>query len=104
MTATVTNNFQINWIGRLLQRGTEDRKKEVLRLILGPYLIKRKSYDEAATILQDWLDKCNSLRSLDVGFNTRQRIKAALKNTRGFLKLKSLKIKYPWLYESIINC
>jgi hypothetical protein len=33
--------------------------------ILGSYLIKRKIYDDAIIILQDWLGKCNSLKPLD---------------------------------------
>lgn len=96
-----SNNFQINWIERLLQTGIPDGRKESLRLILGPYLIKRKSYDNAFNILQEWLDKCDKVRSLDRDFNAKQKIKFALKNNKGFLKLENLKAKYRWLYDAI---
>lgn len=98
---SIPNNFQINWIEQLLQTGIPDGRKETLRLILGPYLSKRKSYDDATAILQQWLDKCNVLKPLDNGFNSIQRIKTSLKNTKGFLKLESLKEKYRWLYNTI---
>ncbi len=39
---TANNNFQINWIEKLLITGIPDGRKETLRLILGPYLIKKK--------------------------------------------------------------
>jgi hypothetical protein len=39
-STTANNNFQINWIERLLQKCIADGRKETLRLILGPYLIK----------------------------------------------------------------
>ena len=101
-STTANNNFQINWIERLLQKGIADGRKETLRLILGPYLIKRKNYNDAAAILEDWLDKCNSVKTLDRDFNPNQRIRSALKNTRGFMKLESLKSKYPWLYDAVV--
>ena len=47
-----TSNFQIQPIERLLQTGIPDGRKETLRLILGPYLIKRKSYEESKTFFQ----------------------------------------------------
>ena len=98
---SISNNFQINWIEQLLQTGIPDGRKETLRLILGPYLAKRKSYDDATAILQQWLDRCNAIKPLDNGFNSTQRIKTSLKNTKGFLKLESLKEKYRWLYNTI---
>ncbi len=102
-TAGETNNYGINWIENLLQRGIADGRKESLRLILGPYLSKRKSYDDAVIILQKWLDKCNSVNPLDRGFNSRQKIKFALKNDRGYQILDNLKTKYRWLYDNIIR-
>src|SRR6185437_3060184 len=69
-----SDNFQINWIENLLQRGILGGRKEVLRLILGPYLSKRKSHVDAVVILQRWLDKCNEVKQLDRNFNSKQRI------------------------------
>ncbi len=100
---STTNNFQIGWIERLLQKGIPDGRKEALRLILGPYLAKRESNDDAIIILQKWLDECNSIKPLDRNFNPKQRIISSLKNTRGFLILDNLKTKYRWLYDAINN-
>jgi hypothetical protein len=69
-----TNNFQVEWIERLLQKGVADGRKETLRLILGPYLAKRKSHEDAVIILQRWLDKCHEQKQLDNNFNPKQRI------------------------------
>jgi hypothetical protein len=101
--STTTNNFQIGWIERLLQRGIPDGRKEALRLILGSYVAKRKSNEESVAILQNWLDKCNSVKPLDRNFNPKQRIKLSLKNTKGFSILDNLKTKYRWLYDAINN-
>ena len=89
------------WIEKLLQTGIADGRKETLRLILAPYLIKRKSYDESVNTLEKGLDKCNKVKELDQGFYPKQRIKQSLRNTKGFLKLNNLKTKYPWLYDTI---
>ena len=95
--------IQTYWIERLLQTGIPDGRKETLRLILGPYLAKRKNYEESVSLLIKWLNKCESIKPLDRSFNSKQRIKASLKNTKGFLKLENLKMKYNWLYDIIIK-
>ncbi len=66
-------------------RNSRRKKREILRLVLGPYLRKRKRYDEAVVLLERWLDKCNKLRPLDRDFNSRQKIQTALKSNKGFL-------------------
>ncbi len=93
--------FQINWIEKLLKTGIPDGRKETLRLILGPYLTKRKSHEESESILIEWLKKCNDVEQLDNNFNPKQRINASLKNSKGFLKLESLKLKQNRLYNVI---
>lgn len=45
--------IQIYWIERLLKTGIPDGRKETLRLILGPYLAKRKNYDKSVFMLQE---------------------------------------------------
>ena len=94
-----TSNFQIQWIERLLQTGIPDGRKETLRLILAPYLIKRKSYEESIHILERWLDECNKVNPLGSGFDSKQRISNSLKNTKGYLKFDNLKLTYRWLYD-----
>jgi hypothetical protein len=100
---TQSTNFQINWIEKLLQTGISDGRKETLRLILGPYLAKRKNYKESVSVLDKWLSKCNDKRPLDRNFNSNQRIQAALKNKKGFLNRENLKIKYPGLYDILFR-
>ena len=100
-SATANNSFQINWIEKLLKTGIPDGRKETLRLILGPYLIKRKNHEESVSILNGWLKKCNDVERLDNNFNPKRRIHASLKNSKGFLKLESLKLKYSWLYNVV---
>lgn len=96
-----TGNYTIKWIEDLLQKGIPDGRKETLRLIVGPYLIKRKSYEESVFILEKWLDKCNKVKPLDREFNPKQRISSSLKNTKGFLRLDNLKLRNPSLYNMI---
>ncbi|ALI34593.1 hypothetical protein NMY3_00379 [Candidatus Nitrosocosmicus oleophilus] len=91
----------IQWIDDLLKRGISDGRKESIRLILGPYLAKRKSHGEAFRTLQEWLEKCQKVRPLDRTFDPKRRITSALKNSKGFIKLENLKIKYRWLYNAI---
>ena len=95
------SNFQIQWIEKLLQVGIHDGRKETLRLILAPYLIKRKSYDESVQILEKWLDKCDKVKRLERGFSPKQRIGTSLKNSKGYVNLNNLRIKNPWLYDQI---
>lgn len=80
-----------------------DGRKETLRLILAPYLIKRKSYDESINTLEKWLDKCDKVKELDHAFHPRQRINQSLKNTKGFLNLDNLRIKNPSLHNIIVR-
>jgi hypothetical protein len=94
-------NFQVRWIEKLLQAGISDGRKETLRLILGPYLAKRKNSDATLRILQEWLDKCHKLNPLDSDFNPRQRSQNAMRNPHGFTNLMNLKVKYRWLYNAI---
>ncbi len=103
----ITNKFynhnisEIKWIEKLLQTGISDGRKETLRLILGPYLAKRKNNTEVFRILQEWLDKCNKLQPLDRDFDPSQKIQSAKRNPHGFTNLMNLKAKYRWLFNEI---
>lgn len=93
----------IEWIERLLQIPIDDYRKNTVALILAPYLvnIKKVSYDDAFSMIKEWLDKCNSVRKLDSNFN--YKIKYALdnviKNRYLPMKLDTLKIKKKSLYD-----
>jgi hypothetical protein len=73
------SNNNIYWIDLLLKTTISDDRKYVLSLIVAPYLVnmKRMSFDDAFSIIKNWLDKCGSVRKLDPGFDSR--IKYALK-------------------------
>ena len=96
----------IKWIEILLETPIPDYRKNVISLILAPYLIniKKLSYSNAFGIIKDWLNKCNTLRRLDPNFN--YRIKYALENSikHGYLPMKfnTLKEKNRTLYD-ILN-
>ena len=63
----------ISWIVTLLRTPVDDYRKNAIGLILAPYLIniKKLPYDNASTIIRDWLKKCSQLRSLDPNFDYR---------------------------------
>ncbi|TLX87322.1 MAG: DNA primase noncatalytic subunit PriX [Thaumarchaeota archaeon] len=63
----------IHWIETLLQTPIEDYRKNAIGLILTPYLIniRKISYDDAFSIIREWLTKCNELRHLDSNFDYR---------------------------------
>ena len=62
------NKTTILWIEKLLQTPVDDYRKFAIWRILAPYLIniKGSSIEDAFTMIRDWLNKCNSLRQLDL--------------------------------------
>ena len=60
------NNHKTRWIETLLQ---------ALWRIVAPYLInvRRLSHEDALSIMREWLNKCDKLRQLDFGVNSRIR-------------------------------
>jgi Primase X len=75
---TFGQSNSIHWIETLLQTPIEDYRKNAIALILAPYLIniRKISYDDAFSIIREWLTKCNKLRHLDSNFD--YRIKSSL--------------------------
>jgi hypothetical protein len=96
-------NKQIDWIEKLLQIPIEDYRKKSIDIIFVPYfiLIKKLSVEETISKINEWLDKCNSIRTLD--FDTKYRINAAIKNTIQKqippMKYNTLKNNYQYLYS-----
>jgi hypothetical protein len=72
------SNSNIFWIEKLLNTAIPDFRKNATNLILAPYLVnvKKLSYQQSFNILTDWLQKCNSLRTLD--FKPECLVKSAL--------------------------
>ena len=93
----------IAWIEKLLQTPIDDYRKNSVNLILAPYLInvKKVPYDDALNIINSWLSKCGKLRQLDQNFDytVRYALKYSAKNGHRPLKIDTLKIKNPILYN-----
>lgn len=97
----------IQWIEKLLQTPLADHRKYAIWRVLIPYLynIKNLPDDAVVNILQNWLSKCNDMRTLD--FNMHYLIKQNTRNSRkcrylpiSFHKLKS---ENQGLYSTILS-
>ena len=70
---TSGQSYSIHWIETVLKTPIEDYRKNALALILASYVIniKKLSYDEAFSIIKEWLSKCDELQPLDSKFDYR---------------------------------
>jgi hypothetical protein len=93
----------IPWIEKLLQTPIDDYRKNVISLILAPYLIniKKVSYDNALNIINSWLTKCGKSKQLDqnLDYTVRYALKYSAKNGHRPLKLHTLKFKNKKLHD-----
>jgi hypothetical protein len=100
-----SSNNIVPWIEKLIQTPIEDHRKFAVWRILAPYLIniKKLSYNEAFSIIKDWLNKCGTLRTLD--FIPDYLIKYNLNNAKriGYLPISidKLNIENKQLYHMI---
>jgi Primase X len=92
----------ILWIDRLLSEGIEDHRKDILYWVLAPYLItvRKMDHDKAAVVLEQWLEKCDAIRSLEPGWSYfRYRINYcidnAYRNERLPIKFQTFQEYYP---------
>ena len=106
------NNFHnyYNWIEKLLETPVEDFRKEIVELILVPYLVKIKGLtdNEVRQTVKEWLDKCQSLRKLDWSwYGVNKRINQALRNTHskqyGPMSKQKIKSNHTDLYFLLVN-
>ena len=101
------NDNIIDWIEKLWLIGIEDHRKKAIDIIFVPYfiLVKKLSNEETISKINEWLDRCNSIRTLD--FDTKYRINTAIKSTNKKqilpMKYKTLKNNYQYLYSLIQN-
>lgn len=100
----LNNKDSIHWIERLLRTPIQDYRKYAIWRILAPYLInvKRLSYEQACSIIKEWLEDCSNLRRLD--FHPDARIREGLTNaSRGYLPISYQKLKDEnvMLYEKL---
>jgi hypothetical protein len=93
------------WIEKLLDTGIEDWRKTCIGLILAPYLIHVKglSFEISRQIIKNWLQKCDSLRKLDRGFDSRIRhaLRSSQRNQIGPMSRE--KIKVDSTYDTLLN-
>lgn len=84
---------RIDWIEKLLQTPLEDYRKDCLWRIIGPYLLNVKNLSEAlaAKKMEEWLDKCESIRKLD--FEPRGKIYSIIKGNKGYKPISFSKLK-----------
>ena len=72
----------IPWIEKLIQTPISDNRKYVIWRVLIPYLSNFKNLpdDDVINIMQNWLSKCDVMRTLD--FNVKYLIKQNIRNSR----------------------
>jgi hypothetical protein len=88
------NSNTISWIESLLQTPLSDHRNYCIWRILSPYLLnmKKLSNEEAYSVMNHWLGKCNELGSLN--FNAKAKIKEGLKGaSRGYYPISLEKLK-----------
>jgi len=106
------NNYNINnnydWIEKkVLQTKFEDYRKLIVGLILVPYLIviKKLSYEQSYKIINEWLQKCDSVRKID--FDPRYLINNSLKTSMKKLippiSIYKLEMNYRNLYLLLLD-
>jgi hypothetical protein len=68
-TTQISQSYQ--WIEILLQTAVLDHRKFSIELVLAPYLINARCilFDQAYSIIHDWITKCDNLRRLDPPIN-----------------------------------
>jgi len=93
------------WIEKLLETGIEDCRKTCVGLILAPYLIHVKglSFETSRQIIKNWLQKCDSLRKLDRGFDSRIRDALRSSQRKQIPPMSRQKIKLDNTYETLHN-
>jgi hypothetical protein len=94
----------IRWIDKLLQTPIKDYRKNAVSIILAPYLIniRKMPFADAFKTIQEWLNKCASLRALDSNFNYRVKyaINTAIESGIPPMKFDTLRRKNRLLYDT----
>lgn len=76
-------------------------------LVLAPYVINIRKYssEEAYGVIQNWLDRCRSLRRLDFSPNymIKYNINSAVRSGYLPISLEKLKIENSYLYHVLVN-
>ena len=81
---TNSRNYYYDWIeSKILQKAYPDYRKLIVGLILAPYLIviKKLSYEESYKIINEWLQKCDSLSGRKLDFDPKYLINNNIKTS-----------------------
>jgi hypothetical protein len=104
------SNNSMSWVDRLLQTPVEDGRKNLIFWVLAPYLITVRGldYDRAYHILEAWLEKCDSVRSLEpdwTSFRYRMRycLDTAEDQERKPIRFDTFKEYYPGVYGELFR-
>jgi hypothetical protein len=107
-TGLFKNLSTIAWIDKLMQTPVDDNRKSLLFWVLAPYVITVRGldYDQAYSMLDAWLDKCNEVRRLEpdrTSFRYRLRycLDTAEKQERKPIRLDTFRGYYPELYRRL---
>lgn len=103
----IISKNKIGWIEKLLKTPIEDYRKITVALILVPYLVVVRRYDENTTlnIISEWLNSCSKLRKIDAVMY--QHIRYAIKSTNRVkippMSIETIKSSRPNLFEWLRN-
>jgi hypothetical protein len=97
----------IRWIDKLLQTPIEDYRKNAVSLILAPYLIniRKMPVPEAFRTIEEWLNRCATLKALDSNLNYRVKyaLNTAIESGIPPMKFDTLKQRNRPLYEKLYS-
>jgi non-catalytic primase subunit PriX-like protein len=104
---TQKTSNSIHWIDKLLQTPIGDYRKSAVSLILAPYLINIRKIPaaDAFRTIQEWLNKCASLRALDsnFGYRVKYALNASIESGIPPMKFDTLKQKNRILYDRLYH-
>jgi hypothetical protein len=98
---------KIKWIENgILENALADHRKYIIWRILSPYLlnVRKLTREEAYSVMEDWLDKCDKLERLN--FNAKAKIREGLSGaSKGYypISLEKLKPENKSLYGIVTN-
>jgi hypothetical protein len=102
---TQKTSNSIHWIDELLQTPIGDYRKNAVSLILAPYIIniKKIPVTNALRTIEEWLDKCASLRALDSNINYRVKyaLNTAVESGIPPMRFDTLKQRNRMLYDKL---
>jgi hypothetical protein len=109
ITYKIPQSYQ--WVETVLQSPIPDHRKFTLDLVLTPYLlnIQSISFDQAFSILHDWITRCNNLKNLQPSLHSflDYRIMLAIDRSAQScippIRIDTIKKNYPDWYKDFVQ-